>query len=197
MQLNLSSSSFASLLASMCLLLTSESGFAQYFAGGFPSSRVVQVRWAAPSLSSDYLTKYVRPGVNSWNGISSRVSISQVATSTSGSYEIDVLTSSTPRQGLVGQLIPYYLIGSKLFESSPTDTWTYAQLFGYTNQISNFKLTDSEIIASVYAHEMGHALSMAHTNPPTGTISIMKSGFQTSYLPQAFDKANLKAKWGN
>jgi hypothetical protein len=25
----------------------------------------------------------------------------------------------------------------------------------------------------------------------------MKSGFQTSYLPQAFDKANLKAKWGN
>lgn len=196
MKLKLSRFSYTSLLTSIYLLVISEVGFAQSFSGGFPASRVVQVRWASRSLSSSYLTQYVRPGFNGWNGISSQVSLSQVAI-TSGT-EIDVLTSSVSSgPGVVGEFFQYCLVGGNLVKCLTTDVWAYGQIYGYTDQISYFKLTDSEIIGTVYAHEMGHALSMKHTSPPTGTISIMKSGFISSYLPQAFDKSNLKTRWGN
>jgi hypothetical protein len=196
MKLKLSRFSFTSLLTSIYLLVISEVGFAQSFSGGFPASRVVQLTWAAPSLSSSYLTQYVRPGFNGWNGISSKVSLSQVVSS--ASHQVDVLTSSiSSGPGVIGEFFPYCLVGGSLVKCLSTDVWAYAQIYGYTDQISYFKLTDSEIIGSVYAHEMGHALSMKHTSPPTGTVSIMKSGFINSYLPQAFDKANLTQRWGN
>jgi hypothetical protein len=195
MQLNLSSFSLASLLASICLLLTSELGFAQSYSGGFIASRVVQVRWKSTQLSSDYVTKYVRPGFNGWNGISSKVSLSQVA---GGDYDVDVVPSSTTEAGLVGAQFPYCLIRTTLINCGfYNEVWAFSLIAGYTNQITNLKLSDSEIISSVYAHEMGHTLSMDHTSPPTGTISIMKSGFRGTYLPQAFDKTNLRKRWGN
>ena len=181
--------SFAVVLASVSLLMTSESGHTKSFSGGFLASRVVQIRWTSTTLSSDYLTKYVRPAVNGWNGVSSLVSLSQVG---SGAYDVNVATSTTPTSGLVGILNPYC---PSLCSTS--GTWSSAQLIGYTNQIALFNLSDSEIIGTVYAHEFGHALSMAHTSPPVGTISIMQSGFRSSYLPQAFDKSNLKQRWGN
>jgi hypothetical protein len=175
------------------IVITSKPGLAQYYSGGFPASRMVQVRWASTNLSADYLTKYVRPAVNGWNGVSSKVSLSQVVESLP--HDINVIFGNSPRFGQVGVMNPSCPPTTGICPS--TGTWSKAEVVGFINQIVNLSLSDTEIIGSVYAHEFGHALAMEHSLPPTGTISIMPAGIRTTYSAQAFDKANLRKKWGN
>jgi hypothetical protein len=184
------------ILASVSLvniLITPKSGLAQYYSGGFPASQMVQVRWTSTNLSADYLTKYVRPAVNGWNGVSSKVSLSQVVESLP--YDVNVIFGNSPRYGQVGVMNPSCPPTTGICPS--TGTWKKAEVVGFINQIVNLNLSDTEIVGSVYAHEFGHALAMDHSSPPTGTISVMPAGIRTTYSAQAFDKANLRKKWGN
>lgn len=46
----------------------------------------------------------------------------------------------------------------------------------------------------VFTHEFGHALSLSHVT--NGSTAVMAQG-RSNYGVQAYDKANLTAKWGN
>jgi hypothetical protein len=173
-----------------------KSSFAQTFSGGFNSSRVVQLRWYS-SLPASYISTYITPAVGGWNGISSVVSLSQVS---SGAYDISFTTSTSAQTGLYGETVPYCTSGGQQLQSNacvPVLNWGSAKIVGYTNQIANDKLTETQIVSSVYCHEFGHALSLGHTNNTTSSVSVMKQGIILSYLPQAFDKSLLKTRWGN
>jgi hypothetical protein len=159
------------------------------FSGGFGSA--LGLRWTS-SLSSTYLSDYVIPAANGWNGISSKVTLTQVS---SGTYQIKVNTSTTASFGTVGEMIQYCSFGSGAAVCQTETPWTSVQVLGYTNQIANFYLTKTEIISTVYAHEFGHALSMAHNT--IDTPSLMETGSKKTILPQATDKSHLKLKWGN
>lgn len=45
-----------------------------------------------------------------------------------------------------------------------------------------------------FTHEFGHTLSLTHVT--NGSAAVMTQG-QANLGVQAYDKANLKAKWGN
>lgn len=156
--------------------------------GGFGSTS--DLRWTS-TLSSSYLNDYVIPGVNGWNGISSKVKLTRI---TSGTYQINVLTGTNPTYGVVGEMIPYCSNGSS-YQCIATTPWGSARVYGYTNQITNTKLTKTEIISNVYCHEFGHALSLAHNDNDLPTV--MRASIVTNVLPQGPDKSHLKGKWGN
>lgn len=183
-----------SLLICVSIVAFCKDSQAQTFFGGFAPSRVVQLRWIS-SASSNYTGTYITPGADGWTGISSQVSLSKVI---SGSYDVRVGTSTTAQTGLYGLTTPYCSSGGANYQGEACVTvpnWGSAQITGYTNQMANDNLNTTQIISSVYCHEFGHALSLAHTDP--NVIAVMRSGIISSYLPQALDKSNLKAKWGN
>jgi hypothetical protein len=159
------------------------------WSGGFGSAS--SLKWTS-SLSSTYLSDYVIPGANGWNGISSKVNLTQVS---SGTYQIRVSTQSDPRYGVVGEMIAYCPSGSGYTKCGGYTPWGSAQVFGYTNQIANFSLTKTQIISSVYSHEFGHSLSLGHND--SELPAVMTANAVTTILPQAADKSHLKSKWGN
>jgi hypothetical protein len=159
------------------------------WSGGFGTAS--DLRWTS-SLSSSYLSDYVIPATNGWNGISSRVKLTQVS---SGAYQIKVNITTSSSFGTVGEMISYCSAGSGYVKCGGVTPWGSAQVIGYTNQITNFYLTKTEIISTVYSHEFGHALSMGHNF--VDTPSVMQQGSKSTYLPQATDKSHLKLKWGN
>jgi hypothetical protein len=187
-------STLASLVVCALINTLCEDSQAQFFSGGFNPARVVQLRWIS-STSSSYTSTYIAPGVNGWNGISSRVSFSQVS---SGPYDVRVVTEITGQSGLLGRVIPYCSSGGSNLQGEAcvnVANWGSVKVIGYTNQIEISNLNTTQIISSVYCHEFGHVLSLAHTNP--SAITVMTPSTITSYLPQALDKLNLRAKWGN
>ena len=167
---------------------------AQVFPGGFSPARVVQLRWSSATTPT-YTSTYIAPAVNGWFGISSKVSFSQVST---GSYDISTITTTTASNGLYAVTSPSCVSGGKdTFGPICVNeqNWGFVQIAGYTNQMQNYNLNTTQIISSVWCHEFGHAVSLAHTDP--SVIAVMRSGIISSYLPQALDKSNLRSKWGN
>lgn len=76
-------------------------------------------------------------------------------------------------------------------------TWTSGQVIGneLAMQIDGFNTTNR---ISLYSHEWGHMLSLAHTNKlaaTTGAATVMQWGKQ-DVGPQAVDKEHLIMKWG-
>jgi hypothetical protein len=65
-----------------------------------------------------------------------------------------------------------------------------------------FEFSTSQTISMVYAHEMGHALSLKHyPEEPKGisfspNVAVMTPSTFQSILPQTVDKNHLKEKWG-
>jgi hypothetical protein len=187
-------------LAAFCLLSVAQPAYsdsAHLFIGGFPSAS--DLRWTA--LTTDtYTSIYVTPGVNSWNGISSKVKLTKV---TSGTYQISVNATTTTKAGLFGEAFPYckntsgVLVTQSLCSSNKN--WSSGRANGYLNVINAFELNTSEIISMVYAHETGHLLSLRHypdeVGPYPSNVSVMSSTFQ-SILAQPIDKNHLKEKWG-
>jgi hypothetical protein len=148
------------------------------------------LKWTS-SISESYLTSYVVPSANSWNNISSRVSLTRV---TSGAYQVRILTGTNAVQGYVGAVYPYCAQGAGRAICN-NQNWTSAQLTGYTNQISAMNLNTSQIIGTVYAHEFGHVLSLEHND--TISPSVMTTSSIVSFTAQQTDKDHLKQKWGN
>ena len=73
-----------------------------------------------------------------------------------------------------------------------TMLWTRCEIIGYETNMNASNFNTEEKISN-YAHEIGHALSLAH--PSHGDISIMIQSRQ-SIPPQNADIINLRTKWG-
>ena len=143
------------------------------------------------NMSSTYLADYVDPGVSSWNAISSKVLIYKVS---SGAYRVRVATENVaPTPTTTGMMTPYCAAGSIAACLTGNSTWTSAKVVGFENVMAASGFTATNRI-KVFTHEFGHALSLSHVL--NGSASVMAQG-QSNLGIQVYDKANLKAKWGN
>lgn len=99
----------------------------------------------------------------------------------------------------MGQTYPYYrnILGGLALDSSCTNIWDCADVCCYDNQMVAYNYTDANK-KSIYAHEVGHVLSLAH-NDSTTFLLMNTSSFNTinAVSPKEDDKANLKLNWGN
>lgn len=182
---------FSSLLVT-ATATTAKADSQHLFSGGFNSAS--GLNWTY-SVSDSYANTYIVPAANSWNNISSKVKLNKV---TSGTYNIRATLETTTVSGRLGLMTPYCRIGGVNSSGGAclSYAWGSAKVTAYSNQMSAFGMNTSNIISN-YAHEFGHALSLAHVSgsPSTSPISVMKQGIQ-SYLPQQTDKDHLKQKWG-
>lgn len=163
--------------------------FANVFTGGFPSNDVKSLKYVISGGDSNYQQNIMKAGCNAWNGISSKVAVSN---NNSGA-KVSVYKSTTNTSGLWGEARPYYKkYGIWIYDSACVNIWGIADVYGYDNQMSNSNLLNSEKKA-VFTHEMGHILSLAHIS----SDGVMVSGRNKSLTPTTTDKNNLKLKWGN
>ena len=149
--------------------------------------------WIIAKRSSTYKDTIIKPAASNWNNISSKVKLTE---STSNSTDITVYLEDSAVDGKFGEIKPYYFATpeySYYFDSCACNTWSYAYVYGYKNQMAAYKFTTQDIISN-FTHEFGHTLSLAHTNNVSAS-SVMKSG-QQSIGPQTVDKDHLKLKWG-
>jgi hypothetical protein len=170
----------------------SANALGEYWSDGFSSAN--PVNWVQdPSISSSYSASYVIPGVNGWNTISSKVRVNKVS---SGTFQVRVAVENVGDFSTYGRMIPYCAKGTGivLCTTAPKNTWTSAKIVGYEDAMTQSGFTATNI-TQIYTHEFGHALSMQHV--PTGTASTMTPYGGINLGVQAYDKANLKARWGN
>jgi len=164
------------------------------FTGGFSNSRISNLTFKVSStVSSNYKDAIIKPASNNWNNISTKV---KVVETNAGSYDVIVYVVDTVKNGLFGEIRPYYFKTpeySYVYDSCACNTWSYVELYGYENQMTAYKFSQAEKISN-FTHEFGHALSLAHTND-LSTSSVMKSGKQ-AIGPQPIDKDHLRQKWG-
>jgi Matrixin len=190
---------FSALIAVPIVITLSKSASAlgEYFPDGFASaSRLDWIKDA--SVSGSYSTSYIVQGVNAWNGISSKVLVCQIS---SGPYKVRVTVENNATDPNVnGQAFPYCPAGSlldcirsPLGNAAATTTWLSAKVVGYENNMVTNGFTATNRI-QVFTHEFGHALSMRHV---ASSSSVMYPYSPSNIGIQAYDKANLKAKWGN
>lgn len=187
------------LLIVLCYCVLFNNSFAasgsQYlFTGGFPAANVQSLKYVLSGGDTSYQS-LMSSGANMWNSISSKVSVSL----NSEGAKVSIYKSTTTTQGLMGQMFPYYRnrFGSLVQDTNCTNIWECADVFGYENQMSSYGYNDTNR-KSVYCHEMGHALSLAHND--STTYLIMNSdatNVKIAVLPHSDDKSNLKLKWGN
>jgi hypothetical protein len=178
-------------------LPTSANALGEYWSGGFTPANVNPVNWIQDvSISSSYSSSYVIPGVNAWNTVSSKVRVNKVI---SGSVNVRVAVANGGDKGVTGQMFPYCPAGSsatcvKLPDgtASSQSTWASAKVVGYEDAMTQNGWTGTNIIQT-FTHEFGHALSMSHS---ISTATMSPYG-PSNLSVQAYDKANLKAKWGN
>lgn len=105
---------------------------------------------------------------------------------------MSIYKSTTTVNGLYGEMKPYK---SDWTLASTTDIWHVTDVFIYDNQMTNDGATDAQKRATI-THEVGHGLSMAHTNDLT-TVEVMDQGLGKALSPSDIDKGHLRLKWGN
>jgi hypothetical protein len=178
-------------------LPTSAHALGETFPDGFPS--VNPLNWTQDvSISSSYSASYVVPAINSWNNISSKVTTVKVS---SGAYKVRVLVDNVGDFSVAGRMIPFCAAGSLLAcfktpngNATSVSTWTSAKVIGYEDAMTANGWTGTNIIQT-FTHEFGHALSLKHVTS-TSAATMAPAGPSNNGV-QAYDKANLKAKWGN
>lgn len=159
----------------------------EYWSGGF--STVNSYRWIYSNMTSTYANTYVIPAAGSqWNGISSQVSLTRV---TSGSYIVNAQVATGTDPNVTGQMTSYCSAGSG--SACLSATWTSASIIGYENVMAASNYTTTQRIKT-FTHEFGHTLALAHVT--NGSAAVMAQG-KSNLGVQAYDKANLKAKWAN
>lgn len=176
--------------------ITTASGPAHVFSGGYPVDVVQNLRYVVSGGTSNYQQNIMIAGANQWNGISSKVNLS---TNSSGA-RMSILQGSTPVQGLLGEMKPYKrdMLGQWL-PALPTDVWHATDVIIYENQFAwlaqkGVPITDVDRRATL-SHEVGHALSLAHTND-IPTVENMDQGLGKAPAPTSVDKFHLTLKWG-
>jgi hypothetical protein len=190
---------FSALIAApiVIALPTSANALGEKWPDGFASAN--PINWVQDvSISNAYSASYVVPAINAWNNISSKVKINKVS---SGTYKVKVVVENIGDFSVAGRMIPYCAAGSLLAclrtpvgTASTAATWTSAKVIGYEDAMTANGWTNTNI-TQTFAHEFGHALSMSHVF--STTAAAMYEYGPSNVSVQAYDKANLKAKWGN
>lgn len=176
-------------LAVLAALLATKPAMAlgEYFSSRFSS--VATYRWIYLNMTSQYANAYVIPAGAQWNGISSRVNLTRV---TSGSYIVNAQVATSTNPSIAGLMTAYCSSGSGDICLDGGKTWSSARIYGFENVMAANSYTTAQRI-NVFTHD-GHTLSMDHVT--NGSAAVMVSG-RSNLGVQVYDKANLKAKWGN
>ncbi|WP_051263322.1 hypothetical protein [Tuberibacillus calidus] len=162
---------------------------ADTWSGGFSSVNPIYYN---VHTNDTYKNNYIVPAARNWNGISSKVTLSNWQNSAAA---IEVYAETTSDPDLLGEFIPYYTdnFGRHRDTSCYCHTWNGGgDLIGYYDNMNKNNMTDSQIISN-YTHEFGHSLSLGH--PSESSASVMHQGIQ-SIGPQSLDKSNLRKRWG-
>lgn len=159
--------------------------------GGLPTSVISDFRYVV-SGGTYAQQNIMKAGANAWNGISSKVKLSNNATSA----KMNIYWSSSPVNGNYGYCYTWYNDSGTLREDTiRTRVWFCIDAYVYDNQMVINGFNDYQKQSNV-THEVGHALSLAHTNNlPATTYTVMRQGKQ-QIGPQMEDKNHLKLKWG-
>lgn len=172
------------ILSVLMVCLTTINVVAGNFSGGFSSAK----RDYNIQLNESFVNlKTAKKAVRRWNKKSDNVSLSY-----GGDYmrnkgiNVSVGQISPPSKTALGQT--YYTYKGK--KVSHNQTWDLALCIVYS---SNKFSKNSKSIQATITHEVGHALSLSHTN---GKSDIMKQGLKKYVKLSEKDKEWLKKKWG-
>lgn len=159
------------------------------FSGGYPTSVVKDLRYIVSGGTSSFQTNVMKPAPLWWNGVSSNVKLSYTSTSAKLSLIVD-----EDGNGYTGYMFPYYqnAVGGLSLDEECDDVWFVTDCYGYTTEWTDAGYNDTNK-KNTYAHEVGHALSMAHTTE----TAVMRTGQKSFSGLQTADKSHLKLKWGN
>ncbi|WP_017687199.1 hypothetical protein [Paenibacillus sp. PAMC 26794] len=175
-----------SLLSSVLMLSVSVK--AATFSGGFTTGHLTY------GVGSGGSSSIASTASKQWNGVSSKVSLTYSSATNQYGSTANIVTyfnsDPPPMTGDFGVMYPYKSwTGTSASPASVDDIWVKASAFQYTNS----QLNDTTKRTATATHELGHALSIAHTSED----AVMKQGVKTSYALKTYDITNLKAKWGN
>lgn len=178
-------------VSSIILIAPHTLALGQIWSGGFPPSVTANLYWTydPSTVSTQYLNTYIGPAVNQWNGISSKVLVS---ISSIQPYRIKAFTGKGAIAGVYGEMLASCPSGVSPACNSDKN-WQVAAVTGYENVMTSAGFNTTNRVA-LYAHEFGHALSMAHVTA-TVNAAMLTSG-KLNYGVQQYDKDNLKSKWG-
>lgn len=171
----------------------SQTANADHYPGGPTTGQ--RVAYYSDSITNYGYNSLFNRGRASWGNISTKVQILYTPTASTTSDRYYVGTTATP--GLLGLMTPFKNVNGQVREATISETWTYAAVSAYHNQIRDFGLSDDQIVAMVASHEIGHSLGLAHS--PTQVYTVMRGQPNVLYsnLPTDYDKSELRRKWGN
>ena len=132
-------------IISLCFSTISTTVSADIFSGG-RTNGIFNAYYDA-SVSSHGYTTYYDQARQSWNGISSKVSIGK--TTSTSDYPDKYYIGDTATEGLLGRHIPYKKnwLGS-IVVASNSDTWLYSTVSIYDNTMDQYNMTQSERISN-------------------------------------------------
>jgi hypothetical protein len=175
-------SSVIVLILTMCFVTTNVAAGNQ--SGGFSSAKQ---RYYV-QYSKDYISLAIlKKAVKRWDNASANVSLtySGQKVSTKG-ITVSVGVFKPANEGDLG--VTYYSYGGKKVSNSKTRDAAVCIVYANSSFVKN-----SNAIQATLMHEVGHALSLTHTN---GNTDIMRQGIKNYKTLSSNDKKWLKKKWG-
>lgn len=157
----------------------------EIFTGGFASAKNLTWNTSNGASSSEATT-----AIAQWSGIVDTVSFVKSSEVLNHQLTVSPGLLEPPTAGEYG-LTSLYRNNTLL--STTNFTWDKAICVRYNND--DFA-TFAQKTATT-AHEIGHALSLAHcANPEACSVThLMHQGLKSSYVPTSYDIAKLKYKW--
>ncbi|WPS85391.1 matrixin family metalloprotease (plasmid) [Brevibacillus halotolerans] len=168
--------------------LFSAAAYADYgkeylFTGGLRATDVKKIKYVISGGSSSYQKNVMKAGVEAWNGISSKVKV----TEGSSGAKVSVILKNSDKNNLYGIMMPFSN-GARDYDLD--EIWDNIDVIGYENTLSKIGLSEQR---GVFTHEMGHALSLAHNDSDS---DLIMHPYALTTDVQTDDEKNLKLKWG-
>lgn len=176
----------------LILLLTlSQTVFAYTFTGGFASAS--SLTYVNGNGSDWFRDSAVKIGAQQWDNASSKVGLTYSTASGTYGYTASIVvndsTSSDPNA--CGETFPYKsFTGTSATPATTSDTWVKVSISIYTNNLTNAEIQETA------THELGHALSVKHSDATTNAI-MNPNTFMGRYTLYTYDIDSIRAKWGN
>jgi hypothetical protein len=163
------------------------------FPGGYRSSAASNIKYII-YCSDSKLSSLMTAAANSWNGCHPRVKLSY----NSSSSNMSLIKGSSLEDGVCGVMNAYYngALGLSI-DYDLNDIWAETDCIIYDNHCLIYGYNSDWDRQSILAHEIGHALSLAHQEDGQVSVMAQHTNYNTKYLyPQRIDIDNLKLKWG-